>query len=99
MGDVPNYAIDERRIVGLNEKEMHEMEISRAESDVYEHMSKKINEVKEKLNKEQTLNKKLINISEEIIEEFIKNQGVITADKIISLRDIIADEKEASYEY
>lgn len=99
MGDVPNYAIDERRIVGLNEKEMHEMEISRAESDVYEHMSKKINEVKEKLNKEQTLNKKLINISEEIIEEFIKNEGVITADKIISLRDIIADEKEASYEY
>ena len=94
MGDVPNYAIDERRIVGLNEKEMHEMEISRAKSDVYEHMSKKINEVKEKLNKEQTLNKKLINISEEIIEEFIKNQGVITADKIISLRDIIADEKD-----
>lgn len=99
MGDVPNYAIDERRIVGLNEKEMHEMEISRAESDVYEHMSKKINEVKEKLNKEQTLNKKLINISEEIIEEFIKNQGVITVDKIINLRDIIANEKGASYEY
>jgi hypothetical protein len=93
MGDVQNYAIDERRIVGLNEKEMHEMEISRAESDVYEHMQNQINEVKEKLNKEQTLNKKLINISEEIIEEFIKNQGVITADKIISLRDIIADEK------
>jgi hypothetical protein len=99
MRDVPNYAIDERRIVGLNEKEMHEMEISRAESDVYEHMSKKINEVNEKLNKEQTLNKKLINISEEIIEEFIKNQGVITVDKIINLRDIIANEKGASYEY
>jgi len=99
MGDVQNYAIDERRIVGLNEKEMHETEISRAESDVYEHMQKQINEVKEKLNKEQTLNKKLINISEEIIEEFIKNEGVITVDKIISLRDIIADEKGASYEY
>lgn len=98
MGETPNYKIDHRREPGLTRKEMHKMETPIAKSDIYDHMLKQVNKYKKQLKEKESLNKKLLNISQEIIEEFVENNGVITADKMIRLRNIILD-KEESYEY